>query len=59
MPSCRDQFNNPANPQIHRETTAEEIWRDTEGRVDMLVAGVRTAAPLPEWRRSLNPESRF
>ncbi len=36
------QFNNPANPEIHRKTTAEEIWRDTEGRVDILVAAVGT-----------------
>src|SRR3569832_1459854 len=34
------QFENPANPEIHRQTTAEEIWQDTEGRVDILVAGV-------------------
>src|SRR5918998_2186402 len=37
-----DQFSNPANPEIHRRTTAEEIWRDTEGRIDVLVAGVGT-----------------
>jgi cysteine synthase A len=41
-----DQFGNPANPDIHRRTTAEEIWADTEGRVDVLVAGVGTGGTL-------------
>jgi cysteine synthase len=40
------QFRNPANPQIHRQTTAEEIWQDTDGQVDMLVAGVGTGGTL-------------
>ncbi len=53
------QFRNPANPEIHRKTTAREIWRDTKGQVDVLVAGVGTGGTITgtgEALKELKPE---
>src|SRR5262245_28018138 len=49
------QFTNPANPEIHRKTTAEEIWRDTAGRVDVIVFGIGTGGTFTGVSQVLKP----
>ncbi len=53
------QFKNPANPEIHRKTTAEEIWRDTDGKVDFLISGEVQVGQSPALAKSSSHENRL